>query len=111
VEKLAAVAARATGQNASIHEPAQTEETSMVWLSRTSKLRKICLVNLGLVFGGALVLSGLLLAQRPGQKTFPSPEDASQALFAAAEAGDQAVMLDIFGPGGNQIISSGECPG
>jgi Protein of unknown function (DUF2950) len=80
----------------------------MLWLWLTSKLRKISLANLGLSWGLALVLSGLLLAQQSGQKTFASAENASQALFAATQADDQAAMLDLFGPSGNQIISSGD---
>jgi len=55
-----------------------------------------------------LMLSGLGLAQQPGQKTFASADDASQALFAAAQNGDKAALLEIFGPAGSPIISSGD---
>lgn len=55
-----------------------------------------------------LSLSGFAVAQQPGQATFSSPEDASQALFSAAQRGDTATLLEIFGPAGNQIISSGD---
>jgi hypothetical protein len=48
------------------------------------------------------------LAQQPGQKTFSSPEDASRALVAAAQSNDEKVMLDILGPDGRQIVSSGD---
>jgi hypothetical protein len=48
------------------------------------------------------------VAQQPGQKTFPSPEDASNALVAAAQANDEKAMLDILGPDGKQIVSSGD---
>ena len=50
----------------------------------------------------------LTLAQQAGQKTFASPEEACQALFAAVQNGDKAALLEIFGQAGNQITSSGD---
>ncbi len=43
-----------------------------------------------------------------GQKTFSSPEDASNALIMAAQSNDQKTMLDILGPDAMQIVSSGD---
>jgi len=48
------------------------------------------------------------VAQQPGQKTFSSPEDASKALVAAAQSNDEKTMLEILGPDGKQIVSSGD---
>jgi len=48
------------------------------------------------------------LAQQPGQKTFSSAEEACKALAAAAQASDEKPMLDILGPDGKQIVSSGD---
>ena len=48
------------------------------------------------------------MAQQPGQKTFSSPQDASTALVAAAQANDEKATLEILGPDGKQIISSGD---
>lgn len=48
------------------------------------------------------------MAQQPGQKTFPTTEDASNALVAAAESNDQKALIEILGPDGKQIISSGD---
>jgi hypothetical protein len=48
------------------------------------------------------------MAQQPGQKTFSSPEDASNALVTAAQGNDEKAMLDILGPDGKQIVSSGD---
>ncbi len=48
------------------------------------------------------------VAQQPGQKTFSSPEDASNAFFTAVQSNDEKVMLDILGPNGKQIVSSGD---
>jgi hypothetical protein len=47
-------------------------------------------------------------AQQPGQKTFSSAEEASNALLAAAQSNDEKVMLEILGPDGKQIVSSGD---
>ena len=47
-------------------------------------------------------------AQQKGQKTFSSPEEASQALVAAAQSNDEKAMLEILGPDGKQIVSSGD---
>ena len=48
------------------------------------------------------------VAQQPGQKTFSSPEDASNALFTAVQNDDEKALLDILGPDGKQIVSSGD---
>jgi len=60
----------------------------------------------------AVVLTGCLcarlMAQQSGQKTFPSAEAASQALVTAAQNNDEKTMLDILGPEGKQIVSSGD---
>jgi hypothetical protein len=48
------------------------------------------------------------MAQQPGQKTFSSAEEASNALFTAAQSNDQKTMLEILGPAGKQIVSSGD---
>jgi len=80
----------------------------MSWLSFIPKLRSRRLFNTVLALAVVLALSGFLLAQQPGQKTFPTAEAASQALFSAAQAGDQSALLEVFGPAGSEIISSGD---
>jgi len=50
----------------------------------------------------------LLRAQQQGQKTFSSAEAASEALFTAAQNGDENAMIQILGPNGKQIVSSGD---
>jgi hypothetical protein len=42
------------------------------------------------------------------QKTFPSPEDAVEALVNAFRANDMEEMLVILGPGSEELISSGD---
>jgi hypothetical protein len=49
-----------------------------------------------------------LPAQQKGQKTFPTPEEACKALLAAAQSNDEKALLDVFGPDGKQIVSSGD---
>ena len=56
----------------------------------------------------AACFSSLSMAQQTGQKTFSSAEDASNALVAAAKNNDEKAMLDILGPDGKQIVSSGD---
>ncbi|MGC2332807.1 MAG: DUF2950 domain-containing protein [Candidatus Acidiferrales bacterium] len=48
------------------------------------------------------------MAQQHGQETFSSPEEASRALVTAAQNNDEKAMLDILGPDGQQIVSSGD---
>jgi hypothetical protein len=48
------------------------------------------------------------MAQQQGQRTFSSPEDASKALITAAQGNDEKATLDILGPDGKQIVSSGD---
>ncbi len=47
-------------------------------------------------------------AQQQGQKTFATGEDASQALFTAVKSNDENAMLNILGPDGKEIVSSGD---
>jgi len=47
-------------------------------------------------------------AQQPGQRTFPSAEDAASALFAAMHVQDEDSSLSILGPAGKDVISSGD---
>jgi hypothetical protein len=56
-----------------------------------------------------LILSSqLTLAQQPNQQVFHSAEDASAALFAAAQQPDNRALLEILGPAGKDLVSSGD---
>jgi len=68
-----------------------------------------------------LSVSGYLNAQQPdtktapasvaaGAKTFDTAQQAADALVAAAERFDERVLTEIFGPGGEDIVFSGEYP-
>ena len=60
----------------------------------------------------AILLAGSFaapsLGQQSGQKTFSSPEEASKALFAASKSNDEKAILDLLGPEGKEVISSGD---
>ena len=47
-------------------------------------------------------------AQHRGQKTFSSPEEANNAFVAAAQNNDEKALLEILGPEGREIVSSGD---
>jgi len=61
---------------------------------------------------GLLLVTGALalpaLGQQAGQKTFASAEEASKALYMAAQANDEKALLELFGPDGKEIVSSGD---
>jgi hypothetical protein len=45
---------------------------------------------------------------KPSISVFASPDDASNALLAAAKSGDQNALLAIFGPDSKEVIYSGD---
>jgi len=61
-----------------------------------------------LAFLLAAVLPAHAMAQQKGQKTFTSPEEAASALVKAAQANDEKALVDILGPDGRQLVSSGD---
>jgi Protein of unknown function (DUF2950) len=67
--------------------------------------RFTALVLLALFLGSSFMPA---LAQQPGQRTFTSREEASRALFAALQAQDEQSPLSILGPGGKDVLSSGD---
>jgi hypothetical protein len=68
--------------------------------------------NLFSVAASAIIMVACLpdasMAQQRGQKTFSSPQDASAALVEAAQSNDEKATLEILGPDGKQVISSGD---
>jgi hypothetical protein len=75
-------------------------------------LDKFQWASLPILAAAAILLAGRFptrcMAQQPGQKTFPSPEDASNAFITAVQNNDEKAMLDILGPDGKQVVSSGD---
>jgi hypothetical protein len=60
----------------------------------------------------AVLLTGLFatgaVGQQPGQKTFSSPEEASKALYIAAKNNDTNALMELLGPEGKDVVSSGD---
>jgi Protein of unknown function (DUF2950) len=69
------------------------------------RLRKLVPVALLLTSG---ILENPAMAQEKGQKTFSTPLEASEALYTAAKTNDEKELLEIFGPGGKEILYSGD---
>jgi len=55
----------------------------------------------------AALLSAPVPAQQQGQKTFSSAQQASEALYVAAKNNDEQALLQLLGPHGKSIVSSG----
>jgi len=51
---------------------------------------------------------GIAIAAPPRQQSFPSPEAGVQALIDAAKSNDTKAMLQLFGPGSQSLISTGD---
>ena len=64
------------------------------------KIANRILITAGLTFGAGMLLQA--------QQTFGTPQEAAQAVIDAAEHNDSAAMLKIFGPGGKDIVESGD---
>jgi hypothetical protein len=78
-------------------------------IQRISKSRIVSLYELAAI--ATLLLACLPaqgIAQSVGQRVFSSPEQASAALAAAAQGDDLTAMLNVLGPGGRLIVSSGD---
>ena len=55
-----------------------------------------------------IALAGCSKSDKPSAKVFESPDDASNALLAAAKSGDENALQAIFGPDSKDIIYSGD---
>ena len=55
-----------------------------------------------------ITIVSLLAAPARAQQVFQSPDEAAAALAAAVKSGDKNAMLKVFGPDGEDIISSGD---
>jgi len=60
-----------------------------------------------LVLAGAVGWIGAA-PQAAQQPTFATPQEAAQALIAAAERDDSAAVMKLFGPAGKDIVESGD---
>src|SRR6202051_2297607 len=53
-------------------------------------------------------ISGPAFGQQPGQRTFTSAEEAGSEFFAAMQGQDEKAPLQILGPAGKDVLSSGD---
>jgi glucan phosphorylase len=75
-----------------------------IYTSHCARLSR--LVALAILLAGCFASRSM--AQQAGQKTFSSPEEASNALFMALQSNNEKELLDIFGPDNKQIVRSGD---
>jgi hypothetical protein len=54
------------------------------------------------------LLAAIGILPAASQKTFPTPEEAVQAVIAAAANNDTAALMQLFGPAGKDIVQSGD---
>ena len=66
------------------------------------------LIVLALIIPLAACSNQFAKSDTPSAKTFPSPDDAGNALLEAAKSGDQNALLAIFGPASKEIVFSGD---
>jgi Protein of unknown function (DUF2950) len=66
--------------------------------------------RLVLASGLIVAISTLILAHAEGaeQRSFTSPEDAVRALVVALKVNDTKTLSDLFGPGSEDLVSSGD---
>ncbi len=69
---------------------------------------KIRLLLLTILIPFAACRKSETLPEKPSISVFASPDDAGNALLAAAKSGDQSALLAIFGPNSKQVIYSGD---
>lgn len=65
-------------------------------------------MRIAAVIALALFAGARLAPAQSTQKTFSTPQEAADALIAAAEQFDTSALLDMFGPEGKQLVSSAD---
>jgi hypothetical protein len=78
---------------------------------KNKKSNPYCLTSLACIVTAIIFLSGAYspsIAKSIRQKSFASPEEAVNALVVAVKADDKKETLAILGPGGKELIFSGD---
>jgi Protein of unknown function (DUF2950) len=81
------------------------------WISISVRPESKCSLRIvvSVLFALSLMcLSTPTFGQQPGQRTFASADDAGRALFAAMQGQDDQAPLNILGPAGKDVLSSGD---
>jgi len=100
VEGAAVMATKRRWQGKAMRQPIDDNR-----ISTTGRLA-LWVLSVSLVLGFGIVAP--VLAQEPGQKTFGSATEATNAFCAAVQNHDETAMLAILGPSGRDVISSGD---
>jgi len=61
-----------------------------------------------LILAWAALMTSQLIGQQAAERTFATPQEAAQALVAAAETNDTAALLKLFGPQSTDVVKSGD---
>jgi Protein of unknown function (DUF2950) len=72
------------------------------------KLHRTGLAARLLLLGLVIPLAACNKSQKPPVSVFATPDEAGNALLAAAKSGDRAAVVAIFGPDSKELISSGD---
>jgi hypothetical protein len=72
------------------------------------KLQRMAFLNCLLLALLAIFSAACGKSEQPSITTFNTPDDAGNALIAAAKSGDRVAVISIFGPESKQLISSGD---
>jgi hypothetical protein len=65
-------------------------------------------LSIVLILAAFVVFAGLPSLAATGQKTFASPQEAAKAFADACEKQDTATLVSLLGPGGEELINSGD---
>jgi hypothetical protein len=74
----------------------------------SQKPRRIAFTTRFLFLALIIPLAACSKPEKPSARVFASPDDAGNALLAAAKSGDQNTLLAIFGPDSKELILSGD---
>lgn len=74
---------------------------------RSNRLCGVTLAGRLAALAGAILL-GAMVSIAAAQQSFKTPEEAADALVAAARSGDRMAVLAVLGRGGSDIVSSGD---
>src|SRR5499427_10028107 len=98
---------RSTNMSGHMNRHPDATEEAMMTNIRFAELHRT-LAPARRAFSTAAFLMCALVSVAGAQQSFKTPEEAASALAAAAKNGDQKAIVAILGPGGDDIVSSGD---
>jgi len=93
-------------------KPKSTNEdfSGLVWLVGAMLLACLCTSVLSIAQQSSAKKAPAATAAPAGALSFDTPQQAADVLIDAAEKFDEGALIQIFGPGGEDIVFSGEVP-